>query len=268
VIEAAHDMGITSKLGADPSIALGTSEVTLLELTSAYAAFAANAYPIKPWGVVSTGENGKTKSLPPKGAGKWQLPEAATMRELMQATVQYGTGQGARLGYPSFGKTGTSQNYRDAWFIGFAGNLVVGVWVGNDDNSPMARVTGGNLPTMIWAQFMNKAAKKDPNFSTHLPQQIAGFEARNNPARSQYAMHGDLQSLLVSERYADSGGAYYGYGRPPMAVGYGYEDRRFRSRFRQRQYEREEYDRRGNERYSDRREDSRRVFRRVFGGGW
>lgn len=273
VIQAARDMGITSELHPEPSIALGTSEVTLLELTSAYSAFAAGAYPIMPWGVISTGEKGKKRALPPKGAGKWQLSQADTMRDFLSATVQHGTGRGARLGYPTFGKTGTSQNYRDAWFIGFAGNLVVGVWVGNDDNSPMAGVTGGNLPTMIWARFMRQARKLDSDFTTELPQQIAGFEARPNPARRQYAMHGRLQSLLVDERYiADSGGPDYRHRRPPMA--FGYDERRFRRRFRRdydREYERgygRGYDGREERRFFERREDPGSVYRRVFGGAW
>ena len=141
VIKAARDLGITSPMTPTPSIALGVSEVNLLELTSAYAAIAADAYPVLPWGVKGLGP-GEGKGRPPKGAGQWRLMVGHQMRDLLATTVNQGTARGARIGVPAYGKTGTSQNFRDAWFIGFAGNLVVGVWLGNDDNKPMRRVTG------------------------------------------------------------------------------------------------------------------------------
>lgn len=182
VAMAAQNLGITTPVSQnDPSIALGTSETTLVDLTSAYAAFSANAYPIRPWGVVSTGANGPRIGRPPEDAGQWSLPEGEKMRELLQATVNYGTGQAARLPIPAYGKTGTSQNYRDAWFIGFAGNLVVGVWVGNDDNTPMNRVTGGSLPALIWRDFMNAARLKDRQFRPMLSSRIASFRAAQPP---------------------------------------------------------------------------------------
>jgi membrane peptidoglycan carboxypeptidase len=80
------------------------------------------------------------------------------MLDLLHAVVTSGTGTAADIGLPAYGKTGTTQDYRDAWFIGFVGDLVVGVWVGNDDNRPMRRVTGGSLPAQIWRDFMLQAA--------------------------------------------------------------------------------------------------------------
>lgn len=268
VADAARDLGISSKLHVDPSIALGTSEVTLLELTSAYAAFAANAYPVKPWGVVGAGSQSSGIGGMPDGAGQWRLTEAATMREFLSATVQQGTGRGARIWYPSFGKTGTSQNYRDAWFIGFAGNLVVGVWVGNDDNKPMARVTGGNLPTMIWSQFMLRAGKNDPEFSTRLPRRIAAFPAKRSASRT-YANAGQLHSLLVGTygygggygtayagSYGGYGAGYWRYGaRPPMAFGYP-------------RYAQPESRPARQQRVQRPRVRQRSVYRRVFGQEW
>ena len=93
---------------------------------------------------------------------------------MLRATVEKGSGRRARLQVIAYGKTGTSQEYRDAWFVGFAGNLVVGVWVGNDDFAPMKRVTGGSLPAEIWATFMREAIELDEQFDHDLPQ-IAAF---------------------------------------------------------------------------------------------
>ena len=83
--------------------------------------------------------------------------EREAMRDLLRGAVDHGTGRAARLGVPAYGKTGTTQDHRDALFVGFAGDLVVGVWVGNDDNTPNKRVTGGGLPAQIWADFMRNA---------------------------------------------------------------------------------------------------------------
>ncbi|WP_088346818.1 MULTISPECIES: transglycosylase domain-containing protein [Rhodomicrobium] len=178
VIATAHNLGINSPLVANPSLPLGTSEVSLLEMTSAYAAIAAGAYPVKPWGVAGLDiRPAAGGGIPPKGSGAWKLAGAETMRELMASVVNFGSGRAARLPIPAYGKTGTSQEFRDAWFIGFAGNLVVGVWVGNDDDTPMRGVTGGSLPAQIWSAFMRDAMKADTRFEKKLPQ-IAAFEAR------------------------------------------------------------------------------------------
>jgi penicillin-binding protein 1A len=177
VIAAAHDLGIGSPLAPNASLSLGTSEVSLLEMTSAYAAIAAGAYPVKPWGVAGLDAMGADGGRPPRDAGVWKLAEADDLRELLSAVVRGGSGRAASLPIAAYGKTGTSQEHRDAWFIGFAGNLVVGVWVGNDDGMPMKRVTGGGLPAQIWKQFMQGALKSDPQFERKLPK-IAAFEAR------------------------------------------------------------------------------------------
>ncbi len=177
VIQAARDLGITTPLRPEPSLALGSFEVSLIELTAAYAAVAAGAYPVKPWTITGF-EAADERPVPPRGAGKWRLKEQEHMLTLLRGTVEQGTGRRARLPVRAYGKTGTSSEHRDAWFIGFAGNLVVGVWVGNDDNAPMNRVTGGSLPAEIWAQFMRGAIEEDESFGRKLPQ-IAAFPAKS-----------------------------------------------------------------------------------------
>lgn len=194
VIRAARDLGITSPLTATPSIALGSYEVNLLEITSAYASVAAGVYPVKPWGVKALGAQPANAGEPPRDAGIWKLRHADEMRDLLKAVVRRGTGKAARLPVTSYGKTGTSQEYRDAWFIGFAGNLVVGVWVGNDDNSPMRRITGGNLPAQIWAKFMRSAIKEDPGFERELPE-IPIFAARSREPAEEPENFAAIDSL-------------------------------------------------------------------------
>jgi penicillin-binding protein 1A len=149
VAKAAEDLGITSKLRPDPSIALGASEVTLLEMASAYATVAGGRGPVKPYGI--TGEAPALRPAPITAVQRSQL------LDMLQAVVQHGTGRGAIRTVPTFGKTGTSQDHRDALFIGFVDQLVVAVWVGRDDSSPMNGVTGGALPVQIWSGFMTKA---------------------------------------------------------------------------------------------------------------
>ncbi len=201
VIATAQKLGITSPLVPNPSIALGTSEVTLLEMTSAYAAIAAGAYPVKPWGVASFEKMAADGGHPPEGAGAWRLDAADDMRDLMERVVDSGSGHAASLPIRAYGKTGTSQEYRDGWFIGFSGNLVVGVWVGNDDDTPTRGVTGGSLPARIWHKFMSKALKSDPHFEKKLPR-IAAFEAREPEPEahsSRLAAIEDLGVLTIVE---------------------------------------------------------------------
>jgi penicillin-binding protein 1A len=198
VIAAARDLGIISPLAANPSLALGTSEVSLLELTAAYAAIAAGAYPVRPWGVIDLDAGTDPgDGTPPSDAGLWKLAEADDMRNLLARVVQSGSGRAARLPIPAYGKTGTSQGYRDAWFIGFAGNLVVGVWVGNDDDTPMKGVTGGSLPARIWRDFMHRSMKADSGFERRRPQ-VSAFPARNRRPVERALYSASLSSLVVS----------------------------------------------------------------------
>ena len=162
VIAAARDLGITAALPEVPSLALGAADMNLLELTAAYAAVKAGEMPIKPWGIAGFGVGRQTRLQsmgPPIGARQSLQPYQKSMLDLMQGVLRNGgTGHAAALDGFAAGKTGTSQNYGDAWFIGFNDSLVAGVWVGNDDHTPMKRVTGGSLPAAIWKRFMTEAA--------------------------------------------------------------------------------------------------------------
>jgi penicillin-binding protein 1A len=156
VIQAARDLGIKSPLSADPSLALGTSGVTLLELTSAYAAIAADSYPVDPHAIATDTPGLLDRLLSPQRSLGGKVHKE--MLDLLRATIIQGTGRSAGLSIPAYGKTGTSQDNRDALFVGFAGDLVVGVWVGRDDNQPLGGgVHGGGLPARIWRDFMAQA---------------------------------------------------------------------------------------------------------------
>jgi penicillin-binding protein 1A len=161
VTQIAKRMGITSKLGKDASIALGTSEVSLLEMTSAFTPFANGGQSVEPYIVKRIlGRDGKVL-YERKGSGLGQVVgerELGDMNALMRQVILTGTGTKARFdGQDMGGKTGTSQDYRDAWFVGYTPYYVTGVWMGNDDNSPTKKVTGGSLPALVWNDVMKKA---------------------------------------------------------------------------------------------------------------
>jgi penicillin-binding protein 1A len=161
VIRTAYRLGIASQLEANASIALGTSEVTPLELVSAYATFANGGFAISPHVVERIrGADGKTlydRSQDSLG----RIVDAryvAMMNTMMHETLISGTARGANLpGWQAAGKTGTTEDFRDAWFIGYTSHLVTGVWLGNDDNSPTKKAVGGGLPVDIWSRFMRTA---------------------------------------------------------------------------------------------------------------
>lgn len=160
VIALAKQMGITSPLSPHPSLALGGMEVNLLDLTAAYTAVLANVGRVAPYVVRTMQTPGganfrKRRSAPP--SPDW--PRQPIM-ELLRESVRSGTAHEAALQVPVFGKTGTTQDHRDAWFIGFTKDLVVGVWVGNDDGTPMKGVTGGNLPAKIWRTFVTETLRQ------------------------------------------------------------------------------------------------------------
>ncbi|GAA4766683.1 transglycosylase domain-containing protein [Stakelama sediminis] len=158
VIRAARDLGITTPIPDEATIALGTADVSLLELTAAYASIAAGKAPVKPRGLAAT-DDPDTSWLSKFSGGTRQFDPAvlAGMRKLLAASVDYGTSRGAALSIPTYGKTGTTQDGRDALFIGYAGGLVTGVWMGNDDNTPNPGLFGGGPPARIWRDFMTHA---------------------------------------------------------------------------------------------------------------
>ncbi|GJE37762.1 transglycosylase domain-containing protein [Methylobacterium persicinum] len=163
VVQTAQRLGITSPLQANGSIALGTSEVTLLEMVGAYGAFANGGTGVIPYVVASVkGSDGKVLyKRADSGLGRVISPDAdGMMNAMMHEVFVSGTGKKADIpGWDLAGKSGTTQDYRDAWFIGFSGSLVTGVWLGNDDGELTKKVTGGNLPADIWKTYMVQALK-------------------------------------------------------------------------------------------------------------
>ena len=161
VIRTAHRLGIASKLAPNASIGLGTSEVSVLEMVSAFATLANNGMGIAPHLIESVrGKDGKIRyQRVPQSLGQIVEPRyVAMMNTMMQETLLSGTGRKADLaGRPAAGKTGTSQDFRDGWFVGYTAQLVTGVWLGNDNSSPTRKMTGGGLPSEIWARFMKGA---------------------------------------------------------------------------------------------------------------
>ncbi|MCH8110396.1 MAG: PBP1A family penicillin-binding protein [Proteobacteria bacterium] len=161
VIGAALSLGVRSPMEPLPSLSLGTAEVTLLEMTGAYAAMAADGRRVNPHAVLAI--RGPRRTLyrysgSAKDEGNAAPPwNQKHMLDLLETAIRSGTGKAAAIDIPAAGKTGTTTDNRDAWFIGFTRDLVVGVWVGNDDNSPMKGVSGGGLPAKMWRDFMIKA---------------------------------------------------------------------------------------------------------------
>ncbi|MEF2072052.1 transglycosylase domain-containing protein [Consotaella aegiceratis] len=161
VIQTAHRLGITSPLADNASIALGTSEVSLLDLTSAYAPFSNGGYMARPY-LISRIATEDGRVLFDRGA---EVPAhvvsneiVGMMNAMLTQVVEAGTGRRAKLdGWQAAGKTGTTQDFKDAWFVGYTSNLTAGVWLGNDNGAKMKSVTGGTLPAEAWAKFMTAA---------------------------------------------------------------------------------------------------------------
>jgi penicillin-binding protein 1A len=193
VIDVARKLGITSDLEPVPSLALGATEVSLVEMTTAYAHLAANGKSVLPHGILEI-KTSKGESLYKRtgelSARALNESIAGMMNSMLMSVVTGGTGTGANIGRPAAGKTGTTSNYRDAWFIGFTPDLVAGVWVGNDDGLHMKKVTGGTLPAAIWRGFMKPAhegipVKAIPTASGHwgwLPWNSPDDTAANVPS--------------------------------------------------------------------------------------
>ena len=160
VIDVARRLGIESELNPDLSLALGTNQISPLELTGAYASIANGGVMVKPYGItkITSAKDGTVyyeRKEEPKGKRAVKPRAISMLITMMQNVIQHGTGQGANFGSPkAAGKTGTSQESRDAWFMGFTDRLVTGVWLGNDDNTPMKGVTGGSQPARIWRTVM------------------------------------------------------------------------------------------------------------------
>ena len=195
VIAVARRLGITGELNRDASLALGTAEVSLIDLTSAYCAFASGGIGAWPYGIAEIRDVRGNVLWHRSGAGPGRVIDpvlAGTMNEMLMGVLSHGTGRSAALDRPAAGKTGTTQDFHDALFIGYTADLVAGVWLGNDDNAPMRHVTGGTLPAHTWKTFMVAATAGIP--ARPLPTTPFGGGAR--VAASPGAVGGALSSLL------------------------------------------------------------------------
>lgn len=165
VINMAERLGISADMQPLPSIALGATEVNLLELTNSYAHLAAGGAIVYPYGIIEirTSHDKLLYKRPASRRGVVLSENIVGMiNEMLIGVITNGTGKAAQIGRSAAGKTGTTSDYKDAWFIGYTPNLVAGVWVGNDDNEPMKKVTGGLLPASIWHGFMINALANTP----------------------------------------------------------------------------------------------------------
>ncbi len=160
VIRNALKMGVTSKINSnDTTIALGTTELSLLELVNSYASIASDGFAMIPYSVVEIeGDNNKLL-YKKQNLNLYKIikgKELGDIKELLREAIENGTGRRANTKKNLYGKTGTSQNYRDAWFIGFDDNYILGIWMGNDDNSATNKITGGSIPAQIFGNIMSK----------------------------------------------------------------------------------------------------------------
>jgi penicillin-binding protein 1A len=204
VRQLARRLGIASPIGDDLSVALGTSEVTLLELTGAYAAFANGGRAVLPYSITEIRDMQDRVLYRRAGSDLGPAIHPADLAEIdrmMMGVIEYGTGRSARLDRMAAGKTGTSQDHRDAWFMGFTADYVTGVWLGNDDNAPMRRVTGGGLPARLWREVMTVAHQGLP------PRDIPGLHvpppAPAAPALVSAPAENPLEGIPVLEEFGN-----------------------------------------------------------------
>lgn len=162
VIQIARIMGITTPLEYDYTIALGSNGVKLYELTRAYGIYANGGFKVEPYGIERI-ESSRGKVLysasRPRITKVLSSDTAAIMTAMLRTVIEHGTGMAANIGRPAAGKTGTTDDYKDAWFVGYTPSVVMGVWVGNDDNTKMGGLTGGTVPALIWRDIMRVAAE-------------------------------------------------------------------------------------------------------------
>ncbi|MEQ8667146.1 MAG: PBP1A family penicillin-binding protein [Rhodospirillales bacterium] len=186
VAKTARRLGITTDVPAHPSIALGSAEVSLIDMTSVYAVFANGGHGVWPYAIEEIAERGGRVLYKRQGGGPGKVVDArhaGEMNRMLAGVLRTGTGRHAALDRPAAGKTGTSQNHRDGWFVGFTATMVTGVWMGNDDGSPAGRLTGGGAPARLWKDVMTAAEDGQPV--------LALFEAPGVPATPVKGKAGD-----------------------------------------------------------------------------
>ena len=165
VAATAHRVGIVSAVNIDPAMALGTTLVTPLEMTSAYAAFANGGNRVAPYGIERIRSGGQViyQKRPPTVAAAIPNPQLSELNQMLRTVMVAGTGTRAAVkGYDLAGKTGTTSDYKDAWFCGFTGGFASCTWMGRDDAKPMARISGATAPAEMWRSFMTTALKRTP----------------------------------------------------------------------------------------------------------
>ncbi len=167
VAAAAHRVGIVSPINTDPAMALGTTLVTPIEMAQAYDTFANGGNRVSAYGIERIRVAGGPvvyQHPAPASAVVVANPMLSDLNRMLRTVIASGTGVHAAIpGYDLAGKTGTTSDYKDAWFCGFTGGLTTVVWMGRDDGSPMVRITGGSAPTDLWRSFMTGALKRMPN---------------------------------------------------------------------------------------------------------
>lgn len=172
VINTARRLGIISNLEPDLSLSLGSSAVSMLELTTAYGALATGGLSVYPYGITKiTDKNGRIyyqRQRTTSARRSIKTADVRAMNQMMRSVVEFGTGQAAQIGSPVAGKTGTSQNSVDAWFTGYTDKLVAAVWFGNDDNTPMKGVTGGSFPARVWGGVVGSSSRYVPRLGEGL----------------------------------------------------------------------------------------------------
>ncbi len=181
VARTARALGIGSPIQRNLSSALGSSEVNLLEITGAYASFANGGNGVLPYAIAEIRDTAGNVLYRRQGSGlgpAMSRAALATMTDLMQAVIVSGTGRAAAFDRPAAGKTGTTNDYRDAWFVGFTADYVGGAWFGNDDGDEMERTTGGSLPARLWKTVMVEAHRNLP-----VRQLPGSFAPDASPAR-------------------------------------------------------------------------------------
>lgn len=194
-ISMAKRLGITTDITPDLTIALGSSAVKLIDITSAYGVLASGGIKTQPYAIEKI-ESSNGRVVYQAGATGTRVLDtrtAANMVEMMKLVIKVGTGRAADLGRPAAGKTGTTDSYRDAWFIGFTPEIVTGVWVGNDDNTPNRGITGGTIPARIWKDYMRVALRNIPA-SDFVYGNIVIDNNMNQQANETYANETSMQS--------------------------------------------------------------------------
>ena len=181
VIQLARVMGITTPIPYDYTISLGSNSVKLFEMTRAYGVFANGGYKVEPYAIERIESSRGTviyEAKKAKTSKVLNINTAATMTAIMKTVIQSGTGRAANIGKPAAGKTGTTDDCKDAYFIGFTPDVVTGVWVGNDDNSRMGELTGGTVPAKIWHDVMLVATAPYGNSDfEYIPVELKPFKA-------------------------------------------------------------------------------------------